>query len=121
MYVETWPANPENTYWTFWGHIKDYDPIPHWQQIIKGKRIPSFVAYGELDELDNAEVVRSQVRMARHLADPLLLFRVYAKTGHGIGSPDRKKGASTYHEEFQRDLRVWLDRLVLPAPAPPAR
>lgn len=113
MAVETWPDTEDNWYWAFWRDIHDFDPIPYWKTVTEKKGIPSFVAYGELDEFDNIPVAASVARFQENITSENLTVKVYAGTGHSLMDEEKRKNM-----EFQLvqplldDLETWIRRNI---------
>jgi pimeloyl-ACP methyl ester carboxylesterase len=82
--TETWPATADDVYWTHWGLIHDFDPMPYWREVVDVRGIPSFIGYGELDEFDNVPVGASVERLENELEGESLTVRVYPDTGHSL-------------------------------------
>ncbi len=104
----SWPVDPDDDYWTFWRLIHDFDPLPHWREVVDERGIPSFVAFGELDEHDNVPVAASVERLAAELVGGSLTVAVYPGTGHSLMQGDRLVAG------LVRDLERWLVELAAP-------
>ena len=83
-FTRSWPSTPDDPYWTFWGYIHDFDPMPYWREVVDVGGLPAFIAYGELDETDNVPVQASVQRLEDELEGESLTVRVYPETGHGL-------------------------------------
>jgi len=108
--TESWPTMPDDEYWTFWGHIHDFDPIPYWREVVDVDKTPAFVAYGELDEADNVPVKASVRRFENELDGDTLTLRVYPGTGHSLMDEDlMSQHEYQLVEPLLRDLDIWID------------
>lgn len=108
--VRSWPDARDHWYWTFWGYIHDYDPVPHWKTVTEVKRIPAFIAYGEEDEHDNMPVAESVRRLQENVNSPLLEVHVYPGVGHSL--IDHSTPAMTFAEGLRDDLQTWIQTHV---------
>ncbi len=111
--VASWPTQPDDDYWVFWGHIHDFDPMPYWMETIAERGIPGFVVMGQLDEFDNVPVARSVERFETLLGDELLSVNVYPETGHSLFDEVRRsEGELQLVDGLRSDLRDWIDEHV---------
>jgi alpha-beta hydrolase superfamily lysophospholipase len=107
--VASWPATPEDEYWVLWRLIHDFDPVPYWRDVVDARRIPAFIAYGELDEADNVPVKRSVQRLQEELNGSTLTLRVYPDTGHSLMNEElRAEGEFTLVQDLLDDLDEWI-------------
>ncbi len=113
-FTESWPATPDDDYWVFWGLIHTFDPMPYWREIVDVRGIPSFIAYGELDEFDNVPVIASVKRLANELSGEKLTVRVYPNTGHSLMDEAlMKEHTHTLVDGLLQDLDEWIERYVM--------
>ena len=110
MATDSWPTIPDDDYWTFWKLIYDFDPIPYWREVVDVRKIPVFVAYGELDEFDNVPVKASVQRFEDELGGATLKVRVYPETGHSL----MDEGLMNEHQYklvdgLLHDLDIWFE------------
>lgn len=113
-FTESWPATTDNWYWTFWGYIHDFDPIPYWREVVDTRRIPSFIGYGELDESDNVPVKASVQRLERELESAALTVRVYPGTGHSLMDEAlMKEHEYKLVDGLLRDLDAWIESSLM--------
>ena len=93
-----------------WREIYDFDPIPHWREIVDERSIPAFIAYGELDEADNLPVIDSVYRLENELDGQTLTVRVYPDTGHSLMNEAlRSKGQNVLVQGLLDDLDAWIE------------
>jgi len=110
----SWPSTTDDDYWTFWRLNHDFDPIPYWREIVDERRIPAFIAYGELDEKNNVPVQASVKRLKAELVGGTLTLRVYRNTGHSLMDEDlRKSGRNVFVRQLRQDLEVWIRKNLL--------
>ena len=110
MATDSWPTMPDDDYWTFWKLIYDFDPMPYWREVVDVRKIPVFVAYGELDETDNVPVKASVQRFEDELGGETLTVRVYPETGHSL----MDEGLMSEHQYklvdgLLHDLDIWFE------------
>ena len=109
MLVASWPATPDDEYWVRWRLIHDFDPMPYWHDVVDVRRIPAFIAYGELDEADNVPVKRSVQRLQEELNGSTLTLRVYPDTGHSLMNEQlRTEGEYILVQDLLDDLDDWI-------------
>lgn len=82
--TDSWPDDEGDWYWTFWRAIHDFDAIRHWKTVVDEREIPSFIAYGEDDELDNVPVKASVRLLRQSISGDALELHVYPGTGHSL-------------------------------------
>jgi len=110
MATESWPTSVDDPYWKFWKLIYDFDPIPYWREVVDVRNIPTFVAYGELDENDNVPVMASVQRFENELSGAALTLRVYPETGHSLMDEAlMSKHQYKFVEGLLHDLDIWID------------
>lgn len=102
--VESWPDTRDDAYWTFWGKIFDFDPLPFWHELAVERDIPCLVLFGERDEYENVPVQASQARAARLLEDVDFSLRVYPESGHGLFEP----GTHRLRADMLEDVSNWI-------------
>ena len=109
-FTESWPSTPGDPYWTLWGYIHDFDPMPYWREVVDVRGLPAFIGYGELDEVDNVPVQASVQRLEDELEGESLTVGVYPETGHGLMDEVLMRD---HHYELVdgllRDLDVWIE------------
>ena len=109
-FTESWPDSPDNWYWTFWGYIHDFDPMPYWREVVDTRGIPSFIGYGELDESDNVPVKASVQRLESEFEGAMLTVRVYPGTGHSLMDETlMKKHEYKLVDGLSHDLDTWIE------------
>jgi pimeloyl-ACP methyl ester carboxylesterase len=112
--TETWPATEDDVYWTFWGLIHDFDPLPYWREVVDVREIPALIAYGELDESDNVPVKASVQRLEDELDGKKLMLRVYADTGHSLMDEAlMHQGQHKLVDPLLSDLDTWIEQYLM--------
>ncbi len=112
--TKTWPHTPDDSYWTFWRLIYDFDPIPYWREVVDVRKIPAFVGYGELDEADNVPVRASVQRLENELEGSTLTVKVYPDTGHSLMDEALMKDHQyKLVDGLLYDLTVWIENNVI--------
>ena len=113
--TDSWPITTDDSYWTYWRFIYDFDPLPYWREIVDIRKIPSFVAYGELDEADNVPVIASVQRLSDELDGATLTVTVYSDTGHSLMDEDlMSKHQYQLVDSLLNDLDLWINTNILP-------
>jgi pimeloyl-ACP methyl ester carboxylesterase len=62
-----------------WSSLEDFNSVPYWQRAT----MPTFIAYGQLDQNDNVPVAASVANLAA-LDKPNLTVKTYPNVGHGF-------------------------------------
>lgn len=111
--VQSWPDTRDDWYWTFWGGIHDFDPMPHWRTVLEDRDVPAFVALGALDEFDNVPVRATVARFEESIASDGLFLRVYPDTGHSLMVEENSEIVEfRLVSSLIEDLRGWIEQVV---------
>ncbi len=114
MTTDSWPTAKDDSYWTLWKFIHDFDPIPYWRKVVDVLNIPSFVGYGELDETYNVPVKASVQRLKDELDGETLTVRVYPDTGHSL-MDEALMSEHRYQlvDGLLNDLDIWIETNIV--------
>ena len=97
--VATFPDAPDDPYWTWWGRIVDFDPLPWWRRV----EAPVLFLYGAEDDNQPTEASAARVESLRATDGVDATLRVFDATGHALRGPD---GALL--DEVRTTVETWL-------------
>lgn len=109
--AKTWPTTEQDSYWTFWRGVYDYDPVPWWRELAR-RGVAALIVYGADD--DNVNVAASAARIADELPAGAVTLRVYQGTGHSL----RDATSGQLREDVIAETCRWL-HAQLHATSPP--